>query len=295
MAAPNSIDVCLLEWAADPIRPAMVIDERRFGPPRFAEERIVFAGVLTTVGDLIRFGAAVEEIRRTMDVQKQRRPLKAADVLSARHSKALQAGMVELLGKAQVAFWATSEPYLRAELAARQGTPVAIDQNSGAHLTGKELPVFQMIPGLAAEKQSVRARGFLEVFIDRSLQNGLHGSNPDILTVFDVGPSGAPATRDGKPIRLGEGVPQRWFPVCEETKMLGDWLLPADLSAHLWGANENTVDRIGAERLIRGIEFIGDAEGHRLIVELKNASQQSALRKLAKHSAKQQRRNERKA
>ncbi len=126
----------------------------------------------------------------------------------------------------------------------------------------------------------VRSAGQLEVFIDRSSQNGLHEA-PTSFTRYDLLTPGAPALKDGKPVRLGESVRQRIYSVCETTRYFGDWLLLADLAAHLWGRNGVMRDRIRHEKLKSAVEDLGMFPGIALFGDLVNAVAEVNAPKLA--------------
>ena len=58
------LEELILDLLRRPAVPALFLDERRFGRTEgFDEERIVFAGVLTTIGTAAAFGLAVEAAR----------------------------------------------------------------------------------------------------------------------------------------------------------------------------------------------------------------------------------------
>ena len=75
----------------------------------------------------------------------------------------------------------------------------------------------------------------------------------------------------GKSIGLGERVSQRIYPVCETTPCFGDWLLLADLVAHLFGRSRLLLDRIRHEKLKSAVEDLGMLPGIELVHDLRNA------------------------
>ena len=70
---------------------------------------------------------------------------------------------------------------------------------------------------------------------------------------------------------MGESVTQRIYSVCETTRFFGDWLLLADLAAHLWGRNRAMLDRIRHDKLKSAIEDLGMHPGIALVGDLVNA------------------------
>ncbi|MBS2024398.1 MAG: hypothetical protein JST92_18515 [Deltaproteobacteria bacterium] len=260
------------EFEGAPRRNALIIDERRFGSDHgFSEERVLFAAVHTTLGDLAAFTAGMRKLRDSLDAQKRDRAIKASDVFEGRLATNLRSVIAAPLLSSRITFWATSTPYLVNERRHRKH-PAAQDVTTGRHIDGHETPVVEMISGDAAEA-ICNASGIdgpslrLEVFVDRSKQNGLHDRDPDSFETFEI-LADSPALSAGVPVKMGAGSHRRLIAIAELTKPFGDWLLLADLAAHVWGRVPAAVDRIRHPGLLSAIEKIGTLDGKNLLVEL---------------------------
>lgn len=209
------------ELVAEPSRPVLIVDERRFGTADgFEREVVLFAGVRTTVGQALRFAAFVDRTRRDqLDEQKKDRAVKAKDVLSGRLSPYLIEPAVELFCWSSFEFWASTTEHLLCEKRARQ-TPAAKvveGDGQGRSVNGHETPVIEMMAGFVADELCTPR---IEVFIDRSKQNGLHEhSQGGEFWVFDrLTP--APAILDGARVSLGTNCQVRYWAVEERTNCM---------------------------------------------------------------------------
>lgn len=256
----QSIDPILDELREDPRRPVLVIDERRFGPTEgFESEVVLFAGVRTTVEEALRFAAALQVVRQTMDEQKRQRALKSADVLRGRLSNQLVESCARLLSWASVEFWASTTSHLVTVKRERPGpaSVVVAGTEAGRRINGHETPVLEMISGHVADE--LRATQ-LEVFVDRSSQNGLHERAESDFVIWDQ-LSTATALHDGQTVKLGAGCQIRHWAVSERTPLFGDVVLLGDLCAHLWGTNPRAVARLRTPAISHGVERIGTCAG----------------------------------
>ena len=126
----------------------------------------------------------------------------------------------------------------------------------------------RFISGHVAETYSaVRRGGRLDVFVDRSKQNGLHEDSKTVFTVYEVF-GDASATQGGVVVPLGVGVRRRIFGVCEHTRFFGDCLLLADLAAHVWGHAPSAIATLAEPRMLTSLKWIGNAPGQVVIAQL---------------------------
>jgi hypothetical protein len=272
----NSPNAFAVEYVNNPRLPVLLIDEHRFGSDDgFAqgEERIVWAGVLTTAGELVAYSLGMIQARQEgLDDQKRGRAIKSADVLEERLGGRLRPLVELILVNASVEFWASSNTFLVNEWRART-TPHAVLQ-TGQVINGPESPVIDMMSGYAAERTpSIQAARRIDAVIDRCKQNGLFDPAGQWMLVST---EGAPATQKGKPIRLGAGIERRMFGAGPLTGFFGDMLLIPDLCARLWSLHPRAVDRLRGPQLLTNIERIGGkndeaAPGMRLVEELERA------------------------
>ncbi len=259
----------LLELIEDPLRPMMLIDERRFGRDYgFDDERVVLAGVLLSAETLLAFGLFVQSVRdEHLDEQKRLRAIKSADVLGGRLASILRPAVEAALLRSAVTFWATTQGYLEAEKRRRDG-PAAYDVNGGV-VNGRETPVIEMMSGDAAEQIKKTGGSRLDVVVDRSAQNGLaQGHTHDTFMLYEV-EGAARATQNGVPIRLGEGVQRRFFAVSERTPTVGDWVLLADVAAHLWGNEPKAIEYLRHDHFLNGVQKVAVMPGTAVIGELR--------------------------
>lgn len=262
------IDSIMEELGRDPRRPALVVDERRFGSRDGLESEVVlFAGVRTTVREVFGFAAAVQSVRQTLDEQKRFRAIKAADVLRGRLAQHLVGPCAQVLSWSSVEYWASTTRHLVGvkRERPRPAALVVAGSEAGRSINGQETPVLEMIAGLVADElQAPR----LEVFVDRSTQNGLHEQSDGDFVVWDQ-LSTATAIRDGRSVTLGSGCQIRHWALSERTRVFGDVVLLGDLCAHLWGLNPEHVDRLRNRELATAVQRIGTAPGLLVAAELR--------------------------
>lgn len=257
----SPIHEALQHLTSKPSRPLLAIDERRLGPPEgFESEVVLFAGVRTSVRDALRFSARVQRARAALDRQKRSRALKASDVLRGRLSSQLGEASAELLSWSSVEFWASTTAHLLSVKSTRlhPAAEVVKGPAKGRRIDGQETPVIEMMAGLVADE--LRASE-LDVFVDRSKQNGLHEKSEDEFWIWDR-LSTTSALRAGRPVQLAANSKIRFWAVSERTKLFGDVVLIADLCAHLWGLDEGACDRLRNSQIIsHGIERIVNGPG----------------------------------
>ena len=134
----------LVDSVQAPQRPVLIIDERRFGADQgFAEERIVFAGVLVPAGALTLLGLEMEKLRNSLDAQKRTRAIKAPAVFKGRLANRLRCALAPALALADISYWAASQPFLAAEkrISVR---PTVVDAATGRSLDAPEMPMVQI-------------------------------------------------------------------------------------------------------------------------------------------------------